>query len=91
MAVNGQPMRSTEDWKVEVMDGAPYENEAVLVMEQPGNSEKTALSSTNKNRCFSSLSHKSSLGYTVIGYGIVLENDRSDETKHISTVVWRRK
>lgn len=84
-------MNSVEDWKIEVMDGAPFKNDTVLVMEQPGNSQLSALSSSNKHKCFSSLSHKSSLGYTVIGYGIVLENDRSDEAKHFCIVAWKRR
>ncbi len=78
-------------WKIEVMkSGITFVFDTALVMQQPGNNELVATSSSQKHRCFTDLASKSGQGYTVIGNGIVLESDRSDETKHLVTVAWKR-
>jgi len=82
-------MDDVKEWEVKVMDGAAPIFDTVLVMAQPDNNELRIVSESPKYRCFTALSGLSSLGYTVVGHGIVLSNDRSDDTKHKSLVVWK--
>lgn len=83
-------MITKNDWRIDIMDGAPRLNETVVVMEQPGNKELSALDSSREHRLFTELSEKSAQGYTIIGSGITLRTDRSDETKWYSVVAWKR-
>jgi len=82
-------MDDVNEWEVKVMDGAASIFDTVLVMAKPDNKELKITSESSEHRCFTALSGLSSLGYTVVGHGIVLSNDRSDDTKHKSLVVWK--